>query len=88
MIDQKCIKCGNNGADIEYVGNITNVFHVTTISRAIEVHAETYLSCKEVLKITCQKCSYVWMKNPLDVQERNDYIEKMIREEADAKSSK
>ena len=70
MVCEECIKCGNNGADIQYYGHITEVSTKYHVSGEIEVISSTHLLSKEALELTCKKCSYVWVKKPLDVIKR------------------
>lgn len=66
MIEEECVKCGNNHADIKYFGNKTSVTETTSLADSIKVVSHTHLSDKEVLELTCSKCKYVWLEKPLD----------------------
>lgn len=76
MVNQKCVKCGNEGAEFKYHGHATEVLSITT-GGGVGVTVVKDLSSNEVLEMTCTRCSYVWVEKPLDVKKRDDELSEM-----------
>lgn len=76
MVNQRCVKCGNEGAEFKYHGHATEVMSITTVGSGVAVSVVKDLSNKEVLEMTCTRCSYVWVEKPLDVNERDEKLKK------------